>query len=129
MSIDKNRKFGLIKFYNPNKGFGFILMKNDDPNSDNDEKVIDIFFHISHFKPKFSPSVGQIVEFYVVTVRGKLNAQDCVVLSSIELHDHEDIIFLKEELRKSQQEPLPERKKKPSSVEEMVKGENNMEVK
>jgi CspA family cold shock protein len=46
---------GKIKFYNIDKGYGFIQRENDS----------DIFFHASGKVKEYNPSVGDIVSFDV----------------------------------------------------------------
>lgn len=54
---NNSRQVGMIKSYNPDKGYGFIVNENEN----------DIFFHISNFEEKgIVPTKGMEVSFSII---------------------------------------------------------------
>jgi cold shock protein len=57
---------GTVKFYNGEKGYGFIY----------GDKIQDVFFHISAVKGAYPPKVGERVAFYLTEKKGRKAARD-----------------------------------------------------
>ena len=47
------RQLGVIKFYNPRKGYGFVTRPDGS----------DVFFHLSHYRAPSTPLPGGVVRF------------------------------------------------------------------
>ena len=60
---------GTVKWFNPTKGYGFIQPANGDK---------DVFVHISAVQRAglSGPNEGQVVEFELVSNRGKTSAEN-----------------------------------------------------
>ncbi len=65
-------QLGIIKFYNPRKGYGFVSRQEGN----------DVFFHLSHFRTPTSPVPGDVVRFQLGQNREGLTAEDIVVVAS-----------------------------------------------
>ncbi|MBI5831836.1 MAG: cold shock domain-containing protein [Armatimonadetes bacterium] len=73
------RELGIIKFYNPRKGYGFITRSDGS----------DVFFHLSHFRTSASPAPGCAVRFQVGQNREGLTAED-ISLAALDEVDRYD---------------------------------------
>ena len=69
MTSDSN-KHGLVKFYNPTKGFGFIYEETN---------KIDVFFHITDIYGGNPPKVGDKVSFTKIEKNGRQSACNIII--------------------------------------------------
>lgn len=60
------RVVGVIKFYNPRKGYGFVSHTQGS----------DVFFHLSHLRTAFQPTPGHVVTFRLGSNREGLVAEE-----------------------------------------------------
>ncbi|NUQ01965.1 MAG: cold shock domain-containing protein, partial [Armatimonadetes bacterium] len=63
-------QIGIIKFYNPRKGYGFVTRPEGN----------DVFFHLTHFRTMTVPAPGAVVQFSLGQNREGLTAEDMVVV-------------------------------------------------
>ncbi len=61
---------GIIKFYNPRKGYGFVTRSEGS----------DVFFHLTHFRTPTTPVPGNVVRFVLGQNREGHTAEDIVVV-------------------------------------------------
>ncbi|MBI2297792.1 MAG: cold shock domain-containing protein [Armatimonadetes bacterium] len=79
---DVDRLVGIIKFYNPRKGFGFIARAEGN----------DVFFHHKHFLGPLAPLPGNVVQFSLGQNREGLTAENIVLLPEQELECYGGVI-------------------------------------
>lgn len=72
-----DRQLGVVKFYNPRKGYGFITRADGN----------DVFFHLTHFRDRSSvaPVPGNAVQFALGQNREGPTAEDIVILPAPEV--------------------------------------------
>lgn len=70
MSAESSRELGIVKFYNPRKGYGFVARADG----------TDVFFHLSHFRQPVTPAPGSAVRFALGQNREGLTADDIVLV-------------------------------------------------
>ncbi len=70
----KFKQNGIVKFYNPSKGFGFIYA---------DEEKKDIFFHITKINGANPPKIGDKVSFYINEKKGQNYAYDIDIIYTL----------------------------------------------
>jgi cold shock CspA family protein len=63
---EESRQLGVIKFYNPRKGYGFVTRPDG----------TDVFFHLSHYRSPSTPLPGGVVRFTLGQNREGLTAED-----------------------------------------------------
>ena len=69
------REVGIIKFYNPRKGYGFVTRADGS----------DVFFHLTHFRTPTNPALGNVVQFAVGQNREGLTAADIELVAPDEI--------------------------------------------
>lgn len=62
------RELGIVKFYNPRKGYGFVTRPDGS----------DVFFHLTHFRSATNPALGSVVQFTLGENREGPTAEDMV---------------------------------------------------
>ena len=85
--ILRSKRIGVVKFYNPIKGFGFIHVN---------EENRDIFFHITSINGASPPEIGDHVSFFVGEKNGRPVACDVDVylrVSEINLNEKVESYF------------------------------------
>lgn len=66
-------QYGRIKFYNPERGFGFIRPPSGE----------DIFFHVSELPPNTIPTDGMTVEYTLGERNSRIIARDVRPLEEV----------------------------------------------
>lgn len=81
---DDQRQLGIVKFYNPRKGYGFVTRADGN----------DVFFHLTHLRGRgaVAPVPGNAVRFSLGQNREGLTAEDIVIVPSSEIECYEGTI-------------------------------------
>jgi CspA family cold shock protein len=72
--VEDPRELGIVKFYNPRKGYGFVTRSDGS----------DVFFHLTHLRVPANPAPGHVVQFLLGQNREGLTAEDiCLVAPEV----------------------------------------------